>query len=146
MNLQQIVNIKLKKELFEDLHADFSIDADVFKDLINRKVDQYNYQIKFDDKPIQKISDKNDIYRCCARTWNSHYGGRCPYRKVNSDYCKKHQKIIDEYGYLIFKRYDEPRPTINQKGNKIPWYNYDSITMLNIIIQYHSIQYLRLIQ
>ena len=146
MNIQQILNIKLKKELFEDLQVNSSIDKDYLQRLINRKVDQYNYKIKLDDKPIVKISDKNDINRCCARTWNGHYGGRCPYRKVKSDYCKKHQNIIDEYGYLVFGRYDEPRPTINQKGNKIPWYNYDSITMLNIVIQYQSIQYLRLIK
>tara|TARA_B100000902_G_C27209143_1_gene863349 strand:- start:533 stop:973 length:441 start_codon:yes stop_codon:yes gene_type:complete len=146
MDIHQIFQIKLKKELSEELLNEYgnSYPKEKILQCIDEKVK--NYKIKLDDTPTEKISDEDDIHRCCARTWNGHYGGRCTHKTNGSDYCKKHQNIIDEQDVLHFGRYDGPRPKINSKGNKIPWYNYDSLTMLTILIQYQSIQYLRLMK
>ena len=39
---------------------------------------------------------------------------RCPRpRHKDTDYCKLHNKRLEEYEYLLFGRYDEPRPRIN---------------------------------
>ena len=61
------------------------------------------------------------------------------------DYCHKHKNQLDNKGYLSFKRYDEPRPIYNEKGNKIPWYDYSPIEMLEIILKYQNLQMQQLI-
>ena len=72
---------------------------------------------------------------------------RCSYCATkDSEYCKIHLKRIDEYGYLNFGRYDEPRPIINEKGNKIPWRDTTSMEDINTIIQYQSMNFSKLIK
>ena len=54
--------------------------------------------------------------------------------------------MIQNLGYLRFKRYDEPRPKYNEKGNKIPWYDYSPMETINIVIQYQNKNLLKLIK
>ena len=65
---------------------------------------------------------------------------RCPYHKVKDDYCRIHLKRLDKYGYLAFKRFDEPRPIINEKGNKIAWRDDSSLTDINTVIRYQNMK------
>ena len=98
------------------------------------------------------IQDKNqkinicDNKRCCARIWFHHKGLRCPYSKYKGDYCKKHNNMINNLGYLRFRRYDQKRPKYNEKGNKIPWYDYSPMETINIVIQYQNKNLLKLIK
>jgi hypothetical protein len=64
----------------------------------------------------------------------------------NIDYCKKHSHRIDEYGYLAFGRYDQDRPIINEKGNKIPWRDSSATEDIDTIIQYQLMNLKKLIQ
>ena len=74
--------------------------------------------------------------RCCARIWSGHYGLRCPYKQVNStEYCSNHNKMIQRYDKLVFNRYDEDRPLINDKGNRIPWFDNSYLEKIDQIIQ-----------
>lgn len=134
MDIIDLLKIKLKTDLFEELseydisdletHIDDKITDDLF--------------VNDNKEKIINISDEN---RCCARIMGERYSDeRCPYRKVKDDYCKIHLKRLDKYGYLAFKRFDETRPTINEKGNKIAWRDDSSLTDINTVIQYQNMK------
>ena len=44
-------------------------------------------------------------------------------------------KMIQRYDKLVFNRYDEDRPLINDKGNRIPWFDNSYLEMIDQIIQ-----------
>ena len=72
---------------------------------------------------------------------------RCPYPcKDNIDYCFRHSERINEYGYLLFGRFDERRPSINEKGNKIPWRDTTAMEDIDTIIQYQLMNLKKLIK
>ena len=75
--------------------------------------------------------------RCEARTWSSHTGERCS-RRACEGYCRIHQKMLEEKGYLVFGRYDEERPVFNEKGNRIPWYDESPWDAIDIILKYQQ--------
>jgi len=80
-----------------------------------------------------------DEERCEARTWASHTGERCT-RRACEGYCRIHQKMLEEKGYLVFGRYDEERPVFNEKGNRIPWYDESPWDAIDIILQYQQME------
>ena len=51
-----------------------------------------------------------------------------------------------ENDYLKFGRYDEPRPIINENGNKIPWRDTSALEDINTIIQYQHMNLQKLIK
>jgi hypothetical protein len=144
MNLQSLLNIKLERELIKDLNDHFKDESLV--NMIESKVKD-----KIKDTIITIGSKKKLVIRdnqCCARSMGKRYSdSRCPSStEENIDYCKKHLKRIDKYGYLSFGRYDGKRPVINEKGNKIPWRDNSAMEDIDTIIQYQSMNLLKLIK
>ena len=43
--------------------------------------------------------------------------------------------MIERSGKLLFNRYDEDKPIINEKGNRIPWFTESNIEMLDGLVQ-----------
>ena len=77
-----------------------------------------------------------DNERCCARIWGNHRGGRCMTKRTKTEYCKKHQSIIDRDHTLPFGRYDNPKPLYNEMGNRLPWFEGDSFHELETLFEY----------
>ena len=78
-----------------------------------------------------------DDQRCRARAWANHTGTRCTLRTPDT-YCKIHQRMLEDTGYLVFGRYDEDRPVFNETGNRIPWYDESPIATLDILLRYQQ--------
>ena len=144
MDLQSLLNIKLERELINDLNNHFKDESLV--NMIESKVKDKmkNTTITIDN--TKKIIIKDN--QCCARSMGHNYSdSRCPSSTDgNIDYCKKHSKRIEEYGYLSFGRYDGQRPVINEKGTKIPWRDNTAMEDIDTIIQYQSMNLLKLIK
>lgn len=87
-------------------------------------------------KRVPKPCVVSDDLRCCARIWNDHQGDRCHSRKSSGDFCGKHHRMLANKEYLVFGRYDADKPTINEKGNLIPWHEGPPYEELNIVFQY----------
>ena len=145
MNLQSLLKLKIEKELIQELNDHFKDDS--LKNIIQQKVQE---KIKDNeitiDKPKKKIIIKDN--QCCARSMGPRYSDiRCPYPcKDNIDYCFRHSERINEYGYLLFGRFDERRPSINEKGNKIPWRDTTAMQDIDTIIQYQLMNLKKLIK
>ena len=120
---------------------------DSLKNLIEQKVQEKIKENEITiDKPQKKIVIKDGT--CCARSMGPRYSEiRCPYpRKENIDYCFRHLERIDRCGYLLFGRFDERRPIINEKGNKIPWRDTTAMEDIDTIIQYQLMNLQKLIK
>ena len=133
-----------KEKLIKDLKKELSISKPELSDdkmmmIIERKLDSIDLEENIRKRlPTMIKSERNNMNElCCARVWSSHYGNRCSKMKMNGkDYCCQHQDMYEKYGYLSLGRYDETRPLVNEKGNLIPWYNYEILDMLNILTEY----------
>tara|TARA_Y100001970_G_C13999688_1_gene732666 strand:- start:469 stop:906 length:438 start_codon:yes stop_codon:yes gene_type:complete len=145
MDLQSLLKLKIEKELIQELNDHFKNDS--LKNIIQQKVQEKikNNEITI-DKPKKKIIIKDN--QCCARSMGPRYSDiRCPYPcKDNIDYCFRHSERINEYGYLLFGRFDEKRPSINEKGNKIPWRDTTAMEDIDTIIQYQFMNLKKLIK
>tara|TARA_B100001094_G_scaffold5855_1_gene5227 strand:- start:4407 stop:4829 length:423 start_codon:yes stop_codon:yes gene_type:complete len=134
MDITDLLKLKLKNDLLLELN---DYDIDDLETQIDNKITDDLFNTEFQEK-------KNDILdkdRCCARIMGERYSDqRCPYHKVKDDYCKIHLKRLDKYGYLAFKRFDESRPTINEKGNKIAWRDDTSLQDINTVIRYQNMK------
>ena len=144
MDLQSLLKIKLEKDLFNECNAYFKDESlhDKIQEIIKTKINENPISIDF----TRKIVIKNN--QCCARVMGPRYSDlRCPNSvNENIDYCKKHLNRINEYGYLSFGRCDESRPTINEKGNKIPWRDNSKMEDIDTIIQYQHTNLQKLIK
>ena len=145
MDLQSLLKLKIEKELIQELNDHFKDDS--LKNIIQQKVKEKIKQNEITiDKPKKKIIIKDN--QCCARSMGPRYSDiRCPYPcKDNIDYCFRHSERINEYGYLLFGRFDERRPSINEKGNKIPWRDTTAMQDIDTIIQYQLMNLKKLIK
>ena len=145
MDLQSLLKLKIEKELIQELNDHFKNDS--LKNIIQQKVQDKIKQNEITiDKPKKKIIIKDN--QCCARSMGPRYSDiRCPYPcKDNIDYCFRHLERINEYGYLLFGRFDERRPSINEKGNKIPWRDTTAMQDIDTIIQYQLMNLQKLIK
>ena len=145
MNLQSLLKLKIEKELIQELNDHFKNDS--LKNIIQQKVQDKIKQNEITiDKPKKKIIIKDN--QCCARSMGPRYSDiRCPYPcKDNIDYCFRHSERINEYGDLLFGRFDERRPSINEKGNKIPWRDTTAMQDIDTIIQYQLMNLKKLIK
>jgi hypothetical protein len=150
MDLNELLIKKLKEDIRDKLLQEYkknnlvstTYTYDIYKKIINDKINLKIINTYFTDKKIVK---KNNDNQCCARVWNYHKGTQCSYKKNNGDYCIHHKRLIEQKGYLPFKRYDEPRPNFNEKGNQLRWHNHTSFEMLEIIIKYQNLQLINLI-
>jgi len=142
MELSGLLKRKLKEDLFKEL-SEYNFDFDQLNKLIDQKISSAEITI---DKEV--IHDDDSENRCCARIMGERYSDRrCPYKSQNdSDYCKNHSKRLDNHDYLAFGRYDEPRPIINEKCNKIPWRDATAMEDINTVIQYQNMKLLKLIR
>tara|TARA_A100001037_G_C15150059_1_gene638594 strand:+ start:5923 stop:6396 length:474 start_codon:yes stop_codon:yes gene_type:complete len=152
MDVLSLIKIKLEKELLNDLSE--------YYETISDKIDREEY-ISFIEERIQDKLSENEFFKdttnkkviakenqCCARIMGPRYSDlRCTIiSQSESDYCKKHLRRIDQYGYLAFGRFDQERPIINEKGNKIPWRDSSSIEDIDTIIQYQLMNLKKIIQ
>ena len=146
MNLNELLKIKLKEDLLNEL-SEFNFDLDLLNDLIDQKISSTVITI---DKEVTHLDnkDEDEENKCCARIMGPRYSDRrCHYlSQKNSDFCKKHTKRINEHGYLAFGKYDEPRPSINEKANKIPWRDMTAMEDINTVIQYQNMKLLKMIK
>jgi len=146
MNLNELLKIKLKEDLLNELSG-FNVDLDVLNDKIDEKISGVVITI---DKEVthDDTKDDNDENKCCARIMGERYSDlRCPCKKRDdSDYCTRHINRINECDYLAFGRYDEPRPSINEKANKIPWRDMTAMEDINAVIQYQNKKLLKMIK
>ena len=142
MDINELLKLKLKEDLVKEL-SEFNFDSYLLNELIDEKIS--NIVIDTGIKPKHNEGEAN---KCCARIMGERYSDRrCPYHsQKNSDYCNNHSKRIDEYDHLAFGRYDEPRPIINEKGNKIPWRDMSAMEDINTVIQYQNMKLLKLIR
>ena len=137
MDIIDLLKTKLRNDLLEELRE---YDIEDLESQIDDKITD-NLFVNNDKVKVNDIPDEN---RCCARIMGERYSDqRCPYHKVKDDYCKIHLKRLDKYGYLAFRRFDEPRPTINEKGNKIAWRDDNAITDINTVIRYQNMKLLK---
>ena len=145
MDLQSLLKLKIEKELIQELNDHFKDDSlqNIIQQKVKEKIKQNEITI---DKPKKKIIIKDN--QCCARSMGPRYSDiRCPYPcKDNIDYCFRHSERINEYGYLLFGRFDERRPSINEKGNKIPWRDTTAMQDIDTIIQYQLMNLKKLIK
>ena len=134
MDIIDLLKVKLKNDLLNELSE---YDIEDLESQIDDKITDNLFNIDNNVK-INNISDED---RCCARIMGERYSDeRCPYHKVKDDYCRIHLKRLDKYGYLAFNRFDEPRPIINEKGNKIAWRDDSSLTDINTVIRYQNMK------
>jgi hypothetical protein len=147
MNLQALILLKLRNVLQEELMHRYQEDSklqsyseDKFKLLITRMINEKtkNLEITIDEPPSPIPHKRN---QCCARiyTKHRHMESRCSSKCFgNAEYCKTHLNRLHREGYLSFARYDEKRPSINEKGNPIPWQDLSAMESINLVIQYQD--------
>ena len=144
MDLQSLLRIKLERELVHELNDHFKDESliSVIEDKVRQKIEEN--PISIDRKKKLVVKDN----QCCARVMGPRYSDlRCPNSShENIDYCKKHLNRVEEYGYLVFGRYDQPRPKINEKQNKIPWRDTTAMEDIDTIIQYQNMNMKKLIK
>jgi hypothetical protein len=147
MDYKSLVRIKLQRDLLCRLKSHYSkyetiLSKKEYEDLIQPLLTKHceNFTMTFYDE--YKHNYKNTNVQCCAREWFHHLGRRCPHLRMNntSDYCKKHQNIINQNERLNFGRYDEPRPIYNENGSKILWYKHTLEERLTILLQYQNLR------
>ena len=137
MDIIDLLKVKLKNDLLNEL-SEYDIED------IESQIDDKITDNLFVDDDKEKINNISDEDRCCARIMGERYSDeRCPYHKVKDDYCKIHLKRLDKYGYLAFKRFDESRPIINEKGNKIAWRDDSALTDINTVIRYQNMRLIK---
>jgi len=143
MNLKDLLKLKLKEDLLKELN-NFHFDEDLLNSIIDRKINET--EITIDNHIINHKVNK--INTCCARVMGKRYSDiRCHWKTQGlSEYCSCHINIIDKQGYLTFGRYDETRPIINEKGNKIPWRDSSAMEDIDTIINYQNMRLMKLIK
>ena len=119
-------------------------DSELLNDKIDHKIG--GVVITIDKEVTQDTNDDENI--CCARIMGERYSDRrCPYKSYcDRNYCNRHIIRINEHDYLAFGRYDEPRPIINEKGNKIPWRDMTAMRDINTVIHYQNMKLLKIIK
>ena len=145
MELSELIKIKLKNDIQDELSSIHNYDInDKISSLIDEKINENIVSIDRDNIDLCKIPDKE---RCCTRIMGKKYTEkRCESKRCRGDYCLKHHNIIQKQGYLSFRRYDEPRPSINESGNKIPWRDNTQMEDINTLIKYQNMKLLKLIK
>ena len=133
----------MKEDLIKEL-SEFNFDSELLNDKIDHKIG--GVVITIDKEVTQDTND--DGNRCCARIMGERYSDRrCPYKShCDINYCNRHINRINEHDYLAFGRYDEPRPIINEKGNKIPWRDMTAMEDINTVIHYQNMKLLKMIK
>jgi len=143
MNLGDLLKLKLKEDLLTEL-KEYHFDEVSLNYLIDLKINET--EITIDGNEKQEPTSGENI--CCARVMGPRYSDRrCPWKIQNaSEYCKNHNNMINKQGYLSFARYDEDRPVINEKCNKIPWRDTTAMEDIDTIIQYQNMKLMKLIK
>jgi hypothetical protein len=144
MLLITLLTTKLKHDLYEKLSTELlEYDKDISEEELNQLIDRKLNGIDLEEELRSKLPTmikKRNNNACCARVWSSHYGNQCSKYKIDGEYCKQHQKMMDSYGYLSLGRHDEERPLLNENGNVIPWYNYEILDLINILFEYCTVK------
>ena len=145
MDLTELLKHKLKHDLLNEL-SELSELSDHLTKLSNKIDEKVLENIVTID--VSVLTNQSTETQCHARIMGPRYADlRCHYKcRTNKDYCMNHEKRIDNQGYLAFGRYDEPRPVINEKGNKIPWRDTTAMDDINTIIQYQNMKLNKLIK
>ena len=143
MNIQDCLLIFLREDILASLIQRYPTkDPEDLEKRIDAKVNSVHPVFDIPYKRKKRTNLPSDE-RCCARTWDNHRGSRCNHKIKEGDYCGIHIREIKERGSLLFGRYDETRPTINEKKNVIPWYDGSPIQELNTILSYQKCAILR---
>ena len=143
MDIVSLLNHKLEIELFGELKDEIrdNVTEELLLNMIKDKIHKYPFE-------LSNSSDKEYFEnQCCARCMGPRYSDiRCPNKIQEGDYCKKHAKQILDEDHLKFGRYDEPRPIINEKGNKIPWRDNSALEDIDTILRYQHMNLQKLIK
>jgi hypothetical protein len=125
MYLIDILKQRCVSELREELTQEGIEDEDIEEMIVSRLN-------RLDTILTTKIP--MDAMTCAARVWGNNHGNQCRKNKKIGEYCTQHTNEIESRGYLQFRRYDEERPTINENGEVIRW--YDGIGTIDLIFRY----------
>ena len=147
MLLYELIRVKLRNDLQEALMKEYkntkelhSYSAEEYKLKIKKMITDKTNSMKITiDTELENTLNKR--HQCCARiyTKNRHMESRCSSRCFgNTEYCKTHLNRLNREGYLSFGRYDEKRPTINEKGNPIPWQDLTAMETIDLVVQYQD--------
>ena len=133
MYLKQLIRDHLYQEVSDTLRDQLDpISYEYSLSLLDDKITHSMDDIQMVPRPHAPL----DPDKCHARTWSNHKGNQCKHTKVTGDYCKTHQRQLNDKGYLEFGRYDEKRPRINQDRNNIPWYDDPPFISIDIMMRY----------
>ena len=140
MKIEDLLKINLKIDLLKELKNRYDFDSDTiskkeYRNLCESKIDFKIKDIIFLE--TRAINPRNYLSEemCCARIWDSKFGTRCRYKRVDTDYCNHHNSMIKRTGKLYLNRYDEDKPILDEKGNRFPWLEDSNIVTLDNIIQ-----------
>lgn len=84
-------------------------------------VDQNGDVMKNMDTVMDKLTQESrkerrrpeDKFMCKARVWNEGYGARCSkIKKPEGEYCAQHQSILNNYGRLIYGKWNGRREVV----------------------------------
>lgn len=151
MKLEDLLKIQLEIDVLKDLYELYDSNLDIsfeeYKKLCQYKIKIEIKDLKFLDKEKKcKYIIPPSENRCCARIWDNHYGTRCKYKRIKGkEYCNHHNNMIERSGKLLFNRYDEDKPIINEKGNRIPWFTKSNMNMLDDLVQEQHEKLMKLI-
>jgi hypothetical protein len=125
---------------------------DIREELLGEYENQEQLDTLIDKLPMPELESIMDRqceqagiqeHRCCARVWGNKKGTRCKGNHLkDSEYCKTHHEQVLK-GTLRLGRYDEPKPTLNEKGGRIDW--DEGFAHLDTVFQYQQVLLHRLI-
>ena len=136
MYILDLLKQRCVSELMEELSQEME-EMEEMEEMIKERLH------KFDFLYTKRVIPMDDTM-CAARVWGHKHSHQCRKSKKVGDYCTQHSTEIQDKGYLKFKRYDEPRPTINEHGEILPW--YDGIETIDILFRYQRVNLHKLLK
>jgi len=105
----EMLHLKLKNDLMKlaleyKKSLDIDIDEEQFKQFVIKSIDEKNINFSFTNECKVKECD-----RCSARVWKD-TPQRCSHKIYEGNYCKKHNIMIKNNGFLRFGDINQERP------------------------------------
>jgi len=145
MDIRDALDRRLRHEIREELLDEYCdiIDKASFQEQLDTLIGELAMPELMTLMDRQCGQAEIQVHRCCARVWGNKRGTQCKGKHLeDSEYCKKHQEQVLK-GKLRLGRYDEPKPTLNEKGERIDW--DEGFAHLDTVFQYHQVLLHRLI-
>jgi hypothetical protein len=139
MDLRDTLDRRMRHEIREELLGEYDKSQEQLDTLIG-ELEMPELTVLMD-----RHREPADIqeHRCKARVWDNKKGTQCKGKHLeDSEYCKMHQEQVMKGG-LRLGRCDEPKPTLNEKGERFDW--DEGFAHLDTVFQYQQVLLHRLI-